>query len=283
MAVNRPIDRPAWRALAAHHEQLKGAHLRQLFKDDPGRAERYSAEAAGLFLDYSKNRITDETLRLLQQLAVEQGVVARRDAMFRGEAINTTERRSVLHVALRAPRDAHIMAEGKDVVPEVHAVLDRMGAFAARVRDGSWTGHTGKRIRTVINIGIGGSYLGAGDGLAGAAGVAGRRSLKCRFVSNMMGSELRRGDAGAGRGGDAVRHFFQDLHDVGDDDQRRHGAGLGGGRAGFRRRGGEAFRCRLHQRSRGAGNSALIPATCSASGTGWAAAIRSNRRSDCPP
>ncbi len=171
MAVNRPIDRPAWRALAAHHEQLKGAHLRQLFKDDPGRAERYSVEAAGLFLDYSKNRITDETLRLLQQLADEQGVVARRDAMFRGEAINTTERRSVLHVALRAPRDAHIMAEGKDVVPEVHAVLDRMGAFAG-ARAGwvvDWPYRQAHphgdqyRDRRFVS--------GAGDGLAGTAGV----------------------------------------------------------------------------------------------------------------
>ncbi|HEY6431449.1 MAG TPA: glucose-6-phosphate isomerase [Acetobacteraceae bacterium] len=203
MAVNRPIDRPAWRALAAHHEQLKGAHLRQLFKDDPGRAERYSAEAAGLFLDYSKNRITDETLRLLQQLAVEQGVVARRDAMFRGEAINTTERRSVLHVALRAPRDAHIMAEGKDVVPEVHAVLDRMGAFAARVRDGSWTGHTGKRIRTVINIGIGGSYLGPEMAWLALQEYS-KGSPECRFVSNIDGANF----AAATRGLDAAETLF---------------------------------------------------------------------------
>jgi glucose-6-phosphate isomerase len=189
MAVNRPIDSPAWRALATHHEQLKGAHLRQLFKDDPGRAERYSVEAAGLFLDYSKNRVIDETLRLLLQLADERGVIARRDAMFRGEAINTTERRSVLHVALRAPRDAHIMAEGKDVVPEVHAVLDRMGAFATRLRDGSWTGHTGKRIRTVINIGIGGSYLGPEMAWLALQEYS-KGSPECRFVSNIDGANF---------------------------------------------------------------------------------------------
>jgi glucose-6-phosphate isomerase len=153
----RPNDTAAWHALSAHFQQIKDAHLRQLFADDAGRGERLVAEGAGLHLDYSKNRITDETVRLLLQLARERGVAERRDAMFRGDKINITEQRAGLHVALRAPRDAKIMVDGRDVVPEVHQVLDAMAAFAERVRSGAWLGHTGKRIRNVINIGIGGS------------------------------------------------------------------------------------------------------------------------------
>ena len=156
----RPDDTAAWRALAAHYQQIKDMHLRQLFADDAGRGERLVTEGAGLYLDYSKNRITDETVRLLLQLAQERGVAERRDAMFRGDKINITEQRAVLHVALRAPRDAKILVDGRDVVPDVHQVLDAMAAFAGRVRSGAWLGHTGKRIRNVINIGIGGSYLG---------------------------------------------------------------------------------------------------------------------------
>src|ERR1700693_4726904 len=138
---------PAWQALTAHHAQIKDAHLRKLFADDPGRAERLSAEGAGLFLDYSKNRITDETLRLLLQLAEERGVAKRRDAMFAGETINTTERRAVLHVALRAPRGTRIEVDGADVMPDVHKVLDAMAMFATRVRSGAFTGPHGKRLR----------------------------------------------------------------------------------------------------------------------------------------
>ena len=149
----RMAETPSWQALAAHHARIKHAHLRQLFADDPQRAQRFTADGAGLRLDYSKNRITDETLRLLLQLAQERGVADRRDAMLRGDKINPTEQRAVLHVALRAPRDAHIMVDGQDVIPDVHAVLDRMAEFATRVRSGAWLGHTGKRIRTVINIG----------------------------------------------------------------------------------------------------------------------------------
>ena len=156
----RPNDTAAWQTLNTHYQQLKDVHLRKLFADDPGRGERFVAEGAGLHLDYSKNRITDETVRLLLQLARERGVAERRDAMFRGDKINITEQRAVLHVALRAPRDAKIMVDGRDVVPDVHQVLDAMAAFAERVRSGAWLGHTGKRIRNVINIGIGGSYLG---------------------------------------------------------------------------------------------------------------------------
>jgi glucose-6-phosphate isomerase len=152
--------RPAWRALEAHHQKVRGLHLRKLFADDPRRGERMTAEAVGIFLDYSKNRITDETLELLLQLAEESGVRARIDAMFRGEKINITEDRAVLHVALRAPKGASIIVDGEDVVPQVHAVLDKMADFSDRVRSGAWKGHTGKRIRNVINIGIGGSDLG---------------------------------------------------------------------------------------------------------------------------
>ena len=152
--------RPAWTALETHYQTVKGAHLRQLFADDPKRGERMTAEAAGLHLDYSKNRITDETLRLLRELAEQSDLRARIDAMFRGEKINVTEKRAVLHVALRAPKGASIVVDGENVVPQVHAVLDKMADFSNRVRSGAWKGHTGKRIRNVVNIGIGGSDLG---------------------------------------------------------------------------------------------------------------------------
>src|SRR5499427_9292600 len=140
---------PAWSALEGHYQAIKDLHLRKLFAEDPGRGERLVAEGAGLYLDYSKNRITDETIRLLLQLARERGVTERRDAMFRGDKINITEQRAVLHVALRAPRGARILVDGKNVVPEVHAVLDKMADFSNRVRSGEWKGHSGKRIRNV--------------------------------------------------------------------------------------------------------------------------------------
>src|SRR6266852_1685522 len=149
--------RPAWKALEAHHQKVRDLHLRTLFQQDPKRGERLTTEGAGLYLDYSKNRVTDETLDLLLQLAEESGLRARIDAMFGGEKINVTEQRAVLHVALRAPRGTSILVDGDNVVPQVHAVLDKMSNFANRVRSGAWTGHTGKRIRNVINIGIGGS------------------------------------------------------------------------------------------------------------------------------
>jgi glucose-6-phosphate isomerase len=177
----------AWQALEAHHRELAPLHLRRLFADDPERARRFSAEGVGLFLDYSKNRITDETLRLLFRLAHARGVVERRDAMFRGDKINSTEKRAVLHVALRAPRGTRIEVDGKDVVPEVHDVLDRMGAFAQAVRSGAWTGHTGKRIRNVINIGIGGSYLGPEMAYL-ALRPHSDRAMTFRFVANVDGA-----------------------------------------------------------------------------------------------
>src|SRR5437016_9973197 len=153
-------ERRAWKALGNHFSKTRELHLRELFAADPKRGERMTAEAVGLFLDYSKNRITDETLKLLVQLADESGLRARIDAMFKGEKINVTENRAVLHVALRAPKGATIAVDGENVVPEVHAVLDKIADFADRIRSGEWKGHTGKRIRNVINIGIGGSDLG---------------------------------------------------------------------------------------------------------------------------
>jgi glucose-6-phosphate isomerase len=181
--------RPAWRALQAHHEKVRDLHLRTLFEQDPKRGEHLTAEAAGLYLDYSKNRITDETLDLLMQLAEESGLRARIDAMFAGEKINVTENRAVLHVALRAPRGTSIVVDGENVVPQVHAVLDKMSAFAERVRSGAWKGHTGRRIRNVINIGIGGSDLGpvmAYEALRHYSD----RAMTFRFVSNVDGTDL---------------------------------------------------------------------------------------------
>ena len=181
--------RKAWKALAAHYKSVRQIHLRTLFAEDATRGERMTAGAAGVFLDYSKNRITDETLALLLALAEESGLRPRIDAMFRGDKINITENRAVLHVALRAPRDSAIFVDGKDVVPEVHAVLDRMSAFSNRVRSGEWTGHTGKRIRNVVNIGIGGSDLGpvmAYEALKHYSD----RALTFRFVSNVDGTDL---------------------------------------------------------------------------------------------
>ena len=179
----------SWAALAAHHGKVASLHLRQLLASDPGRAERMTLEAAGIFLDYSKNRITDETVRLLVNLAEESGLRDRIDAMFRGERINVTENRAVLHVALRAPRGASIVVDGKNVVPEVHAVLDRMADFSNRVRSGAWKGHTGKRIRNVVNVGIGGSDLGpvmAYEALRSHSD----RSLTFRFVSNVDATDF---------------------------------------------------------------------------------------------
>src|SRR5260370_1547528 len=151
--------RPAWKALEIHYQKIKTVQLRNLFAEDPRRGERFTAEAAGIFLDYSKNRLTEETLKLLLQLAEDCGLQARRDAMFGGDKINITENRAVLHVALRAPKGETILVDGENVVPQVHAVLDKMADFANRLRSGAWKGHTGKRIRHVINIGIGGSDL----------------------------------------------------------------------------------------------------------------------------
>jgi glucose-6-phosphate isomerase len=182
-------ERPAWKALGAHHQQIQGRQLKQLFADDPARGERFTVETGGIFLDYSKNRITDETLKLLIQLAEESGLRARIDAMFSGEKINITENRAVLHVALRAPKSESIVVDGEDVVPAVHAVLDKMAGFVDRVRSGAWKGHTGKRIRNVINIGIGGSDLGPVMAYE-ALKYYSQRDITFRFVSNVDGTDF---------------------------------------------------------------------------------------------
>ena len=179
----------AWKALIEHHDVIAGLHFRQLFADDPGRGERLNAEAAGWYLDYSKNRINDETLRLLLGLADSCGLRARIDAMFRGDAINTTEKRAALHTALRAPAGARLIVDGVDVVSEVQAVLDRMAAFADSVRAGVWLGHTGKRIRHIVNIGIGGSDLGPVMAYEALKHYS-QRDLSCQFVSNVDATDL---------------------------------------------------------------------------------------------
>lgn len=189
MAVEPLLNRPAWKALQSHFIQVKDLHLRQLFAADPNRGERLTVEAAGLYLDYSKNRINDETLKLLLQLAKESGLRDRIDAMFRGDKINVSENRAVLHVALRAPKGESIVVDGVDVVPEVHAVLDKMTDFSNRVRSGAWKGHTGKRIRNVINIGIGGSDLGPVMAYE-ALKYYSDRTMTFRFVSNVDGTDF---------------------------------------------------------------------------------------------
>ena len=181
--------RPAWKALEAHYATIRDLHLRQLFADDPGRGERLTAEVAGIYLDYSKNRVTDETIGLLIELAEECGLHERIDAMFRGEPINATEKRAVLHAALRAPETERVVVDGLDVVPEVHAVLKQMAAFARRVRSGEWRGHTGKRIRNIINIGIGGSDLGPVMAYEALRHYS-QRDLTFRFISNVDGTDF---------------------------------------------------------------------------------------------
>jgi len=182
-------ERPAWKALVANHQKIRDLHLRKLFADDPTRGKRMTAEAVGLFFDYSKNRVTDETLKLLLQLANESGLRARIDAMFRGDKINITENRAVLHVALRAPEGESMVVDGENVVPQVHAVLDKMADFSNRLRTGAWKGYTGKRIRNVINVGIGGSDLGpvmAYEALKHYSD----RAMTFRFVSNVDGTDF---------------------------------------------------------------------------------------------
>ncbi len=182
-------ERPAWKSLATHYGQIKSTHLRQMFADDPDRAREFTIEALGIYFDYSKNRITRETLRLLIALANECGLRQRIDAMFAGEKINITEDRAVLHVALRAPRDASILVDGHNVVPDVHEVLDRMSVFCDRVRSGEWRGHTGKPIRNVVNIGIGGSDLGPVMAYEALKHYS-RRDMVFRFVSNVDGTDF---------------------------------------------------------------------------------------------
>ena len=196
-------NRLAWKALKQHYDQIRDTHLRQLFADDPGRGERFTVEAADFYFDYSKNRIINHTINLLVQLATECRLRERIDAMFRGDKINVTENRAVLHVALRMPRSASVVVDGVDVVPEVHAVLDRMAAFSDRVRDGEWKGHTGKRIRNVINVGIGGSDLGPVMACEALKHYS-QRDMVFRFVSNVDGTDF----AEATRDLDAAQTLF---------------------------------------------------------------------------
>jgi glucose-6-phosphate isomerase len=188
--TNLPLtERPTWNDLKIHCQKIRELHLRQLFAADPARGERLTAEAAGIYLDFSKNRITDQTIELLLQLAHESGLRARIDAMFRGDKINLTENRAVLHTALRAPRGASVLVDGRNAVPDVHEVLERMGEFSNRVRTGAWKGHTGKRIRNIVNIGIGGSDLGpvmAYEALRHYSD----RAMAFRFVSNIDGTDF---------------------------------------------------------------------------------------------
>jgi len=189
MSSPATVKRQSWKALESHHQEISKRHLRELFAEDPQRGERMALEAVGLYFDYSKNRITDETLKLLFRLAEESGLPSRIEAMFSGEKINRTENRAVLHTALRAPRDASIVVDGENVVPKIHAVLDKMAHFSDRVRNGEWTGYTGKRIRNVVNIGIGGSDLGpvmAYEALRSYTD----RSMTFRFVSNVDGTDF---------------------------------------------------------------------------------------------
>ncbi len=187
--MSKLTELSAWQALEDHYYTMQDRHLRDLFAADPTRGEKMTAEGAGLYLDYSKHRVTDETLKLLLQLAEEAGVAKKRDAMFAGEKINITEKRAVLHTALRAPRDAVIEVDGKNVVPDVHEVLDRMSAFAEQIRAGTWLGHTGKPIKNIVNIGIGGSDLGPVMAYEALKHYA-QRDLTVRFVSNVDGTDL---------------------------------------------------------------------------------------------
>ena len=232
-------ERPAWKALVEHYQKTQHLHLRKLFADDPKRGERFAAEAAGIYLDYSKNRVNGETMRLLLELAESSGLRARIDAMFRGEKINVTENRAVLHVALRAPRDQHILVDGEDVVPQVHAVLDKMANFSERVRSGAWTGYTGKRMRNIVNIGIGGSDLGpsmAYDALKYYSD----RHLTVRFVSNVDGVDFV----------EAIGDL-QNLHDTGDIDQRTLGSRVVRQRSGQHASGRQTLCRRFNKHARG--------------------------------
>jgi glucose-6-phosphate isomerase len=193
--------RPAWKALQDHYQEIRNVHMRTLFSEDPRRGGRFAVEAAGLYLDYSKHRITDETMRLLLRLAEEAGLRAHIDAMFAGEKINVTEQRAVLHVALRAPRGESIVVDSKNVVPGVHEVLDRMADFSNRIRSGEWKGHTGKRIRNIINVGIGGSP-----------------DRPFRFERRWH--RFRRSDSRPRPCGNALHHLVENVHDARDNDQR---------------------------------------------------------------
>ena len=250
------IQRPSWQKLEDHSQNVRDIHLRVLFAEDPHRGERFTREAVGIYLDYSKNQVTDETLRLLLELAVSAGLRERIDAMFKGEKINITEKRAVLHVALRAPRDQPIIVDGENVVPEVHAVLDKMADFSNRVRSGAWTGYTGKRMRAIVNIGIGGSDLGpsmAYDALEYYSD----RNLTMRFVSSKTFTTLE---------------TLTNAHSA-----RAWCVNALGSEQAVARHFVAARRTLKKCRSL-----ALIPPTCSSSGTGWVVVTPTTPRLVCP-
>ena len=275
-------DARPWQALAAHHAQIKDVHLRTLFADDPAARERFTAEGAGLVprLFEEPHHRRDHAPAAAARRGARRGEAARCDV--RGDKINMTEHRAVLHVALRAPRDAVIEVDGRNVVPDVHAVLDRMAEFADACAPAPWTGHTGKRIRNVVNIGIGGSYLGPEMAYLALRRYSDRvDDLPLRLQRRRR--RLHRGDAGSRRGGDPVHRLVEDLHDARDDDQRGHRARAGWWRSSARSGRRQALRRRLDQHRRRSTSSASTRPTCSASGTGWAAATRWTARSACRP
>ena len=270
--------RAAWKALDAHYQKIRAWHLRTLFADDATRGERMAVEAVGIYFDYSKHRITDETLRLLLQLAEESGLRSRIDAMFRGEKINVTEKRAVLHVALRAPQGQSIVVDGEDVVPQVHAVLDKMADFSSRVRSGEWKGYTGKPIRNVINIGIGGSDLGPVMAYEALRHYS-QRDLTFRFVSNIDGTDF----AEATRDLDPEETLFiisSKTFTTLETMTNAHTARVWALKTLKRsRRYCQTF-CRSLDQCRGGGrSSASTPPTCSSFGIGWADGTRWIRRS----
>ena len=220
-----PIARKsAWELLETHYQTIRPRHLRGLFTDDPGRGERMSLEAAGLYLDYSKNRITDETLRLLITLARESGLRERIQAMFRGGKITVTENRAALHVALRAPRGASFQVNGENVVPRVHAVLEKMAEFSNEIR-GGWRGHTGRCIRNIVNIGIGGSDLGPAMAYEALRDYS-ERFLDLPFYLERGSQRFCRIGARSGCVRNPVHYFLEDIYDAGNNDQRPHGPAL---------------------------------------------------------
>ena len=275
-------ERKAWQALERHYAEISGQHLRDLFAADPGRGERLTAEAAGIYLDYSKNRVTDETMALLIELAEESGVPERRDAMFRGEHINVSENRAVLHTALRLPATATLVVDGQDVVADVHAVLDRMRDFSNRVRSGEFKGFTGKPIKNVINVGIGGSDLGPGHGVRGAEALLRRvtsPSVSCRMW--IPPTSWRR--SGTSSPDETLfiisSKTFGTLETLTNADV---GPGLGGVRARLRRTRSRTTSWRCPPTPSGCRRSASTRPTCSGSGTGLAGGTRWTPPSGCP-
>ncbi len=276
------VQRSAWKKLESHYRDIRDQHLRELFSGDPKRGTRLTAEAVDIFLDYSKQRISDETIKLLLDLAEEVDLRSRIDAMFDGEKINITENRAVLHVALRAPRDASIIVDGENVVPQVHSVLDKMGDFANRVRSGEWKGHTGKRIRNVINIGIGGSDLGpvmAYEALKHYSD----RSMAFRFVSNIDGTDLMEATADLDPAATLFivsSKTFTTLETMTNAHRRASGCYK---RSAMMRARWRSISWPFRRMPPRSPNSASIRPICLSFGIGWAAAIRWIQPSVYPP